>query len=162
MFLLPTALKREKATVQQRRQPHNHWTKPTTLHALPYNRRLVSGLACSLNSPGRNSSHPLPTCTGPLGFAWIFTAISTSCLRCAAWPLLWFQAVLPGTHQPAAEGRWSLHPEKSRRGTRQGKRRETVQRPEQQKNKGSFEDRGTALREKGDVKELKTEEIVQN
>lgn len=81
MFLLPTALKREKATVQQRGQPRNHGTKPTILHALPYNRRLVSGLACSLNSPGRNSSRLLPTCTGPLGFAWIFTAISTSCFK---------------------------------------------------------------------------------
>lgn len=130
MFLLPTALKREKATVQQRGQPRNHGTKPTILHALPYNRRLVSGLACSLNSPGRNSFHPLPTCTGPLGFAWIFTAISTSCFKmcCLAFG---FKLCSQGhASQLQRGGEFSIQ-KKSRRGTRQGKRGETVQRPEQ-------------------------------
>lgn len=130
MFLLPTALKREKATVQQRGQPRNHGTKPTTLHALPYNRRLVSGLACSLNSPGRNSFHPLPTCTGPLGFAWIFRAISTSCFKmcCLAFG---FKLCSQGhASQLQRGGEFSIQ-KKSRRATRQGKRGETVQRPEQ-------------------------------
>lgn len=130
MFLLPTALKREKATVQQRGQPRNHGTKPTTLHALPYNRRPVSGLACSLNSPGRNSSRLLPTCTGPLGFAWIFRAISTSCFKmcCLAFG---FKLCSQGhASQLQRGGEFSIQ-KKSRRGTRQGKRGETVQRPEQ-------------------------------
>lgn len=48
LLLLPTVL---KTTVPQRGQPRNQGTKPTNLHALPYSGSLLSGLACSLNSP---------------------------------------------------------------------------------------------------------------
>lgn len=47
LLLLPPI---QKTTVQQREQPHQQGTKPTHPHALPYNRSVLSGLACSLRS----------------------------------------------------------------------------------------------------------------
>lgn len=93
LLLLPTVL---KTTVPQRGQPRNQGTKPTNLHALPYSGSLLSGLACSLNSPKENSFCVFPTTTDPLRLAHIFTAISSSCLE-----------LLPGLLSCVPSGTWA-------------------------------------------------------
>lgn len=93
LLLLPTVL---KTTVPQRGQPQNQGTKPTNLHALPYSGSLLSGLACSLNSPKENSFCVLPATTDPLRLAHIFTAISSCCLE-----------LLPGLLSSVPSGMWA-------------------------------------------------------
>jgi len=97
MFLLPTVL---KTTVQQRGQLHNQGTKPNKFTCVAIQRESAFGAGLFIKFPGvgwggGDSFCPLPTSTGPLRLAGISTAISSSSLKLAAWPLLGLPAVFP-------------------------------------------------------------------
>lgn len=123
LLLLPTVL---KTTVPQRGQPRNQGTKPTNLHALPYNGSLLSGLACSLNSPKEIPS----ACYQLLKILSDFT-VSLQLSPVLVWNCcLAFWAVFPVAREPACREDLKSSQSKEQWGIRKGRRETAVHSPE--------------------------------